>query len=256
MSNLIPDGKHLLSGVCEVTVKCCYYGDNTAEGIVLTIDGKNYTAYTDPDDGYRSYGAFYESGDDYPQKNSFPGQQVMVSNEDWDEEDENGWPHRGNKIAIYNIETGDEIFSCGTIHDDSYYPVGFWHYHPEYLPINAQKSDTDKQFEDALSTLRKCLGMSDEHEEGCRIPAEKPVEDDDCLEFEPGCDYDADKFQAYDQLCNTLGGRSITQTEWEMMEHIVRERIKKDFQKFIDEEFDGYETSRLLFMLENFNLMK
>ncbi len=86
MQNIISDGKHLLSGVCEVTVKCGYDGEDTAEGLVLTIDGKNYVSYTDPEDGYRSYVCFHKDNS-YKQKNPFPPQEVIVSNEYWDEVD-------------------------------------------------------------------------------------------------------------------------------------------------------------------------
>lgn len=243
MQNIISDGKHILSGVCEVTFHCGYYGDGTAEGVILTIDGKNYVAYTDPEDGYRSYGCFHEDNS-YKQKNSFPPQEVIVSNEDWDEVDENGWPHKGDKIVIYNPETKQEIFSCGTSHDDSYYPVGFWHYHPENLPINQDKDDEEKVFEDALSTLRKCLGMSDENE-SARIPTEKePEENITELKFEPGSDSDIDI---------PVDINAITATQWEIMEHTVRESVKRKFQKFLDEKFDSYETNQLLAMWEDFS---
>lgn len=246
MNNIISDGKHLLSGVCEINVKCGLYDDSTAEGVVLTIDGRNYVAYTDPDDGYRSYGCFHEDNT-YKQKNPFPPQEVIVSNEDWDEEDENGWPHRGDKIVIYNPETKEEIFSCGTDHSDDYYPVGFWHYHPENFPINKDKDDEDKVFEDALSALRRCLNMVDEHEESVRVPTEKNPEITEYVKFEPSpLDADIDKAPAFD-------ANSVTATQWEIMEHTVRENVKRKFQKFLDEKFDSYDTNQLLAMWEDFS---
>ena len=249
MTNLIPDGKHLLSGVCEVTAHCGYDGEDTTDGILLTIDGQNYLAYTDPDDGYRSYSCFSKAPAGYEQKNSFPGQQVMVSNEEWDDMDETGYPQRGHKIAIYNIDTTEEIFSCGTINDDDYYPIGFWHYHPENLPVNAKKDDIDKQFEDALSTLRKCLGMSDEHEEGYRTPTEKPAETVESV-AEPGDDYDIDRIP--DNLFQ-FDADLVSATDWEIMEHVVRESVKRRFQDFLDNKFDKYETNRLLALWEDFS---
>ena len=252
--SVITTGRHILSGVCEITVQCGYDGEETADGLLLTIDGENYVAYTDPEDGYRSYGSFHKDSKKYVQRNSFPGQEVIVSNEDWDEVDEYGQSCRGHKIVIYNPETHEEIFCCGTDHEDDYYPVGFWRYHPEHLPVNVKRAENSKKFDDALNTLRECLNISDEHEESCRIPVEK----DACPEEKPvksGSDYDAD----YDIIRNDPDGcfkisvRNINSTDWEIMEHIVRTAVKMNFQMFLDTKFDTFETSQLLQMWEEFS---
>lgn len=136
MNQVISDGKHMLSGVCEVTVSCGYDDEETADGILLTIDGKNYCAYSDPDDGYRSYGCFFET-DKYVQKNNFPPQPVIVEHWHKEEYDEDcQWYQYDAKGIDIKDEDGNIIFTLGTDHSDAYYPVGFWHYYPENLPIN------------------------------------------------------------------------------------------------------------------------
>ena len=262
MRNIIPDGKHTLSGVCEINVACGFDGEDIVDGLCLTIDGKNYIAYSDPDDGYRSYGCFHED-DKYEQKNKFPGQEVMVSNEDWDECDADQYEHTGNAVRIYNIDTHELIFECGTINDDSYYPVGFWHYSPEYLPINKQKKqeDDNKRFEDALNTMYDVFGIARpvedkkvEDTEECRVPEQsEPDVDYECLDFEPGCDDDVDDgYAEFCDACKVLEDFKIDATFWQTLEHLVRSNVKRNFGNWLENEFELYNTDELLSFWEEF----
>ena len=260
----IPTGKHILTGICEINVACGYDGEDTTDGLCLTIDGKNYIAYSDPDDGYRSYGCFYQN-DNYDQKNPFPYQDVIVENHQWDEVDMDGFEQRGDEIVIYNADDHSEIFRCGTNRSDDYYPCGYWHYHPENLPINKQKKreDDNKRFEDALNTMYDVFGVArpvvDEPEaeetEECRIPSQKePDVDYECLEFEPGPDNDIDDgYDDYCKACSFLKHVKMDATFWQCFEHLVRDSVKRKFENWLENEFEKHDTDELLSLWEEFS---
>ena len=207
--HVISDGQHMLSGVCEVSILDEYDG-GSSDGILITIDGDNYAAYTNSSDGYRSYGSFYKTVA-YAQKNKFPPQPVIVSNWDQDEYDiESGMTYIACGIDILNLE-GELILRVGTDHTDNYYPMAIFKYNPQNLPINKGRSMD-----------------------------------------EPGVDYDIDKgFAVSDNISFDI--KKVTATQWEIMEHLVRENIKQKFLKFLAEDFDKYNTNELLSMWEEFN---
>ena len=239
----IPTGKHILTGVCEISVPCGYDGENMAEGILLTIDGKNYLAYTDPDDGYRSYGCFFQT-DEYDQKNPFPYQDVIVENRQWDEEDEDGYYQKGDEVVIYNAEDHSEIFRCGTDRRDDYYPCGYWHYYPQNLPINKQKKQEEdaKKFDDALNTMYEVFGLEKPE---CRIPTEKNPEITEYEQLKPGSDSDVDALIATMDL-----------DKWVRFEAKTRDALKIKFQEafkqFMGDQFWRKNTIDLLSLYDAF----
>lgn len=126
-----------LSGFCEATFYAGWNNDEPVDGFIVQIDGVNYGAYVDPDDGYRSYSAFFETVK--PCTNTFPPQEVLmvvVQDEggyDWCEEP------KKEILRLINLTTGEEILEAGTVWHDSYYPMGRCYFNPEALPINKNK---------------------------------------------------------------------------------------------------------------------
>lgn len=125
--NIIPDGWHNLEGICTYSGKDQYNED--IDGYILRVDGKNYLAYEDPSDGYRSYSEFLET--ELPCTTIFPPQRVSVLN--YDVEDELGGYNHG--VKFFNAK-GDLILHIGTENYDDYYPTARSEWHPENLPIN------------------------------------------------------------------------------------------------------------------------
>jgi hypothetical protein len=133
----LKDGIVKLSGFCEATFEL--YGQ-MVDGFIIQINGINYGACLDPDDGYRSYGEFFETNQ--PCTNTFPPQDVLLEVTN----------HAGGSgayglyddprmdyIEISNPETKKTILEVGTIWYDSYYPMGRCYFNPEALPINKLK---------------------------------------------------------------------------------------------------------------------
>lgn len=121
------------SGFCEATFEAGLYYDNV-DGFIVQIDGKNYGCHVDPYDGYRSYGAFFET--DQPCTNTFPPQEVILRQV----EEEGGYDYyeepKTSMIYLINPATKETILEAGTIWYDSYYPMGICNFNPEAMPIN------------------------------------------------------------------------------------------------------------------------
>lgn len=134
----ITDGYHYLTGIGETWIHDDY-SDEDMHGIIVQIDGENYVAYEDPDDGYRSYGRFHKT--DIAPKTIFPRQRVYIFTEEIDTYDEDDFPVRLSILRIHRYGYGREIIlEIGTDHSDTYYPVAIFHWHPENLPINLSKN--------------------------------------------------------------------------------------------------------------------
>ena len=143
MENLVK--KVMLSGFCEATfnVGC---GEET-DGYIIQIDGKNYAAYRDPDDGYRSYGTFLKT--DKECTRTFPPQEVIMA-EIYDEGGDNWYEEpKQSGIILKNPDTREIILDVSTVWYDSYYPVGCCSWHPENLPVNQKVS----KYEGATITI-------------------------------------------------------------------------------------------------------
>ena len=137
----ITEGLHYLSGVDEVIIPADLEYDPYAEdkdAIALIIDDKYYITYTDPSDGYRSYGCFYETSfKDYKMLNKFPPQAVIAEYESWNYDDEEGYYHNeGDVLVLKDAVTGNVVLEVGTDHSDTYYPYSIFRWHPENLAIN------------------------------------------------------------------------------------------------------------------------
>lgn len=130
----LKDGIVKLSGFCEATFE---FYDELVDGFIIQINGINYGACRDPNDGYRSYGAFFETNQ--PCTNTFPPQDVELERID----DKGGydWCEEPRRTMLYlgNPATKEVILEVGTIWYDSYYPMGRCYFNPEALPINKLK---------------------------------------------------------------------------------------------------------------------
>lgn len=135
---LFQDGIHKLSGVCRSVVITGMFEESHEEAVVLTIDGQDYIAHPDPDDGYRSYATIYAT--DKPiQRFFFPEQDVMIKNYHVDAVVDDYFYDRKDWLEILNPETNELILSVGTDYSDSYYPMAIFKYNPENLPLNAKR---------------------------------------------------------------------------------------------------------------------
>lgn len=126
-----------LSGFCDATFYVGWNNDEPVDGFIVQIDGVNYGAYVDPDDGYRSYSSFFET--DQPCTSTFPPQEVLwvtaidEGGYDWCEEP------KMEALRLINPTTEETIIHVGTVWYDSYYPMGRCYFNPEALPINNNK---------------------------------------------------------------------------------------------------------------------
>ena len=134
-ANEIPDGKVLLSGIDTVAVKVGFYGEDSTNGIVIQLNGKNYLCYEDPEDGYRSCSIFQEVSSKC--KYTFPPQPVFVEHYNV-VINEYGYEDSNHGIKIYN-DNKELILQVGTDHYDDYYPMAVFEWHPENLPINKNR---------------------------------------------------------------------------------------------------------------------
>lgn len=140
MNNIIKDGKYLLSGIGNTTLKRGFY-EESVDVNLFCLDGITYGAYINPDDGFRSYGDFMQMKDGVKCQYQFPPQEVIVTNkvitgdpteDDWYGEDK-------RLIVITDAINGKEILVVGTDFYDSYYPMAIFNYTPENLEINKNK---------------------------------------------------------------------------------------------------------------------
>lgn len=130
----LKNGKVILTGFCDATFHVGWNNNEEVDGHIVQINGKNYGCCVDPDDGYRSYGSFFET--DMPCTNTFPPQEVEY--EEVCEEGGYNWyedPKRSG-MMLSNILTKEVVLYVSTVWYDSYYPMGHVEWHPENLPIN------------------------------------------------------------------------------------------------------------------------
>ena len=120
MNVVIPNGTVYLSGIDKYS-KESEYG-HFEEGVLVTINDKNYLFLCDPADGYRSYGIVREV-EEKP-KFTFPPQPLIA-----------GYEREFEYLVLINTK-GQVVFKVGTDYTDDYYPQAIWEYHPELLPIN------------------------------------------------------------------------------------------------------------------------
>lgn len=118
-------GEKRLSGVDMTTAEIGTQLD-PCEAVRFCLDGVNYLAICDPDDGYRSFLAELQiSG--VPCVNRFPEQRVAVLHDEDLHDD---------VIKMVNPTTGGIILRIGTEDYMDYYPICVMEYHPENMDIN------------------------------------------------------------------------------------------------------------------------
>jgi len=123
-----------LSGFCRAEFNIGYWTDETADGFIIRINDKNYAAYVNPDDGYRSYGCFFET--DQECTNTFEPQDVLLEKIEDSGDSTSYEDPRFSYWRILNPDTKELILEVGTIWYDSYYPMGRCYFDPTKMPIN------------------------------------------------------------------------------------------------------------------------
>lgn len=136
IKDILPDGKYLLSGVDEYQTTNTFY--ENINGVVLILNGEKYIMAEDPSDGYRSYGIIFQD-EDVECINTFPPQEVVVESK-VTEITEHFYSRVDEMMTIKNPFTNKIIIELGTEDMEDYYPVGIFHYYPENLPINKEKT--------------------------------------------------------------------------------------------------------------------
>lgn len=111
-------GEHLLDAVdmCTESLKA-QWGDHFEDCEVMRfrLDGKVYTAVSDPGDGYRSSMDRLSVTDD-PIRNSFAPVRVLARKKDDDQYQKN------DVLQLINISNGKIVMEVGTDNIDDYYP--------------------------------------------------------------------------------------------------------------------------------------
>lgn len=130
MNVVIPNGMVYLSGIDKYS-KETEYG-HFEEGVLVTINDKNYLFLCDPEDGYRSYGCIRETKQ--KPKFTFPPQKLTAKNIHI-VTDEEGYTIEQDFLLLTN-DKHQIVLKIGTDYTDDYYPQAIWEYHPEFLPIN------------------------------------------------------------------------------------------------------------------------
>lgn len=137
----ITEGLHVLTGIGQSYFYDEYEGCDVL-GVIIQIDGKNYRAWEDALDSFRSIGRFVET-DEAP-KTLFAGQYVVAHTEEIRTVDEDGYPVERTVFSLHNIG-GGLVLEVGTDSSDTYYPFAIFHWHPENLPINIEKFNTKNE---------------------------------------------------------------------------------------------------------------
>lgn len=132
-------GRHMLSGIGNAVVKAGW--DEDTDAVVFCIDDELWAMYVDPEDGFRSYSCIHRLGDvPTTSMTSFSPQPVEISFKNVKTSDDYGWTTE-NKTSIFvrDAVNGKTVVEIGTDNTDDYYPVGYFHYHPENLEINKDR---------------------------------------------------------------------------------------------------------------------
>lgn len=136
IKDILPDGKYLLSGVDEYQTTNDFY--ENINGVVLILNGEKYIMAEDQCDGYRSYGILVKN-ENVECLNTFPPQEVVIESK-VTKITEHFDSISNEMMTIKNPFTNEIIIELGTENMDDYYPMGVFHYHPENLPINKNKT--------------------------------------------------------------------------------------------------------------------
>lgn len=124
-------GKHILSGIERGVVQITRYSYHTddANYTKFCLDGVNYMALEDPDDGYRSYLTELYTVDE-PCQTIIPPTEVLGVMED----DTNYG--KMDVLRFIDIITSKVVLRVGTADTDDYYPYCVQEWIPENLACN------------------------------------------------------------------------------------------------------------------------
>ena len=104
-------------------------------GIRFRIDGRIYTAYENPDDGYRSSMREIFQEHNVDMHNVFESVRALATMEVAEESDD-----RESEILVFkDFYNGKTILRVGTCHSDSYYPSFVCEWTPEDMSVNEQE---------------------------------------------------------------------------------------------------------------------
>lgn len=120
---------HLLTGIDQQQLKRQYSEGYTEElnTIIFTIDGENYRAVENPDDGFRSYCEDLDLCDEKPTI-TFPAVEVIIKAKN----EKDGFCG----IEFMDILGKEVVLRLGTDYSMDYYPYCRFEWYPEKLYIN------------------------------------------------------------------------------------------------------------------------
>ena len=128
-------GKHILSGIEVGIIEREAWGYlEKCEYIKFTLDGVNYLAVEDPNDGYRSYMNDLEVSDT-PCKIHLPNVEVVCQMR------EDNYYERNDVLEFVDVLNGKKILAVGTGNYDDYYPYCVLEYMPENMSCNEGRAD-------------------------------------------------------------------------------------------------------------------
>lgn len=130
-------GKHCLSGIERGTITKERYGTNYEDCnyIKFCLDGTNYMAVENPDDGYRSYCEDLVETDE-PCNVQIPDTDVIGTMQP----DDKDGTH--DVLQLFDEITGEIVLRVGTRYIDDYYPMCVQEWHPENLACNQKGMKT------------------------------------------------------------------------------------------------------------------
>lgn len=127
-------GKHQFSGIetgYMDYVDEYNWKNSNCQYVKFTLDGINYVAVEDPEDGYRSCCGVFQT-DLTPPKFSFDPIEVICSFKP----DDTKWYDKNDILVITDAVTNKIILEIGTRNWDNWYPCFHFEYHPEDMACN------------------------------------------------------------------------------------------------------------------------
>jgi len=123
-------GKHKFQGISFDVLREHHYEDVDATVVHFILDDIVYTAYEDPDDGYRSmFSHIVESRENMENiSNQFEVDVYCKFSDDEDEE----------VLYFFDENNNKPVFFLGTEMYDEYYPCFVAHFSPENFSINEE----------------------------------------------------------------------------------------------------------------------
>jgi len=138
---VISNGLHYLSGIGDAQIKDDFNG-GMIDARLFCIDGQTYCVYTNPDDGYRSYGAIRTTNKKC--QYTFEPQPILAVNkkvEGYDDNNEGYWRDEVNKsmLVLLDAINHQEVLTIGTDYTEDYYPCAIFDYQPQNMEVNKNR---------------------------------------------------------------------------------------------------------------------